>query len=429
MKPQLIPVMLFMAGQVSAQVLTPEMAVERAFGANPDLQAMRASQQIAARQNTAAFAGMTPQVTLTGGWNGNNQNTSLTFNNGSEVSRRGAGSHVFSGGLQVSQTIFDGMGMFAARKRGTATEQSATFATELMKRQVREQVLNSYWRIVKEQHWLKQLNILDSFYREKLIRVSLLFENGKSPYADVIQARADLTAQQVLRDERSAMLDNAMDDLNLLMGEEHGQRWQISMDSIPSTALMPDTSLDALVKANAHLRQLQADVAVAKYQAQEARAGLYPVLSAGANLNVLRSRSEVGVLLANRTLGSGLFLNLNYPIYSGGMVRQQIGIADLRVDFANMVYKRALLGAVTEMRKMVTQFQSLERQSLLQKQVTDDLREVMFITRQSYLLGKAGRVEMVQAQTSYEAALASFMDLQYRKMTALHALQRLLGTE
>lgn len=414
---------------VFAQVLTPEDAVNKAYKANFTIISAGSASKIVSIENSAGRAGMLPIVSLSGSWNGNNQNTNLTFNNGSEVSRNGAGSSSLNGGLQITQTVFNGFGMQAAKQRLKANEEAGFENIRNQKNAIREQVLNGYYLLVKEAKWTDLLQDLDTFYLEKLTKVQLMYDNGRASWTDVLQAKSDLIQQQVKTEERKSLYLNALSNLNYWMAENPDKQWDLAISDIPAALPMPDTSMAALLAMNPLLRQKKAEWDAAKQRIMEAKSFMYPTIQAGLTLNTLRSTSEVGVLLKNSTAGGGFQLSMNYPIYSGGLVKQDVAIAKLRSDMAELAYNQELLATRNQLHQALTLFLSLEKQSNMLKEATEIQKEVLDITAKSYLLGKSGRVELVQAQTTYETALTNYMEVSYNKMRAYHAMNRLMSVE
>lgn len=429
MKQILIPALLCAAMRLPAQPLTPEMAVEKAYNANFGLASLKAMCYLAAAQNTWGNAGAAPQVGLSGNWAVNRQNASLKFNNGSEVSRKGAGSNALTGGLNITQPLFDGFGIFATKNRLEMELESAVERKRLFKAELREQVLNAYFLLLRETQWLRQLQSLDTFYQLKLSNTRLLYENGRVSYADVLQAEADLLQQQVRTAERSLMLKSATQTLNLLMAEKADKTWTLALTAFPENLVLPDTSATSLEAGNPRLRQMKADLEAARFRTREAKADLYPTLQAGMNLNLLRSSNDVGILLSNRTTGTGFSLGLSYPLYSGGAVHRNMRVGSIMENMAEYAYQQALLESKSQLHLALVTLQTLQQQVSLQEQTTEKLKELVKITAASYNLGQAGRVELVQTQSAYDTALTSLMELQYRKMLAYHALWRLLAAE
>ena len=412
-----------------AQVLLPEQALEKAFKNNPDLQSAEKMKSIAAINNTMGRAGGLPQVSLLSGWNTATQNANLTFNNGSEVSRKGAGSSAFNGNVQAGQLLFGGF-MVQARKQSLKWEETAANeAYRLRKSLLREQVLNAYYKWVNELQWLRQMQSLDSFFSLKTAQVQLLLQNGKATELDLLQARADEAAQKAKTLDRMAMLSEALASLNLLMNEPADRVFTPAVTEMPENFPLPDTSEAALLKSNSELSQKKAEWEAMKQNRSMAKSAIYPTLSAQANTNLLNSRSDVGLLLKNQTTASSVGLNLSYNLFNGGNIRKDIQMTSFRVSMAEIAYNKALLEAKSNIFIAIKRWSIAQQQAALQKQAMGQYREILEISQKAFSLGKYNRVELSQAQMQYETALSALMQTQFTALQYYHVLQRLLGVE
>lgn len=412
-----------------AQVLSPEQALEKAFKNNPDLQSAEKMKSISALNNTLGRAGGLPQVSLISGWNTATQNANLTFNNGSEISRKGAGSNALNGNLQAGQLLFGGFSVQARKQSLEWEEVAANEAYRLRKSLLREQVLNAYYKWVNELQWLRQLQALDSFFELKTEQVQLLVQNGKATDLDLLQARADEAAQKARTLDRVAMLSEALASLNLLMNEPADRIFTPAVTEIPENLMMPDTSETALLKSNSELRQKKAEWEAMKQNQRLAKSAMYPTLSAQANTNLLNSRSDVGLLLRNRTTANSVGINLSYELFNAGNIRKDMQMATFRASMAEIAYNKALLEAKGNIFIVIKRWNTVQQQTALQKQAMGQYREILEISQKAFSLGKYNRVELSQAQMQYEMALSALMQTQFTALQHYHALQRLLGAE
>jgi outer membrane protein TolC len=415
--------------QLNAQELTPEQAVEKAFKNHPDLQAAEKLKNIAALNNSLGRAGALPQVSFNSGWNTATQNANLTFNNGSEISRKGAGSSSLNGNLQVNQVLFDGMGVQARKKTLEWEEVAAGEVVSIRKKLLREQVLNAYYNWVNELQWLEQMKGMDFFFSVKTKQTELLFQNGKATEADVLQAKADEALQNAQTLNRKSTSMEALASLNLLMFAPADMQYRPSIKEISVDLPMPDTSETALLNSSSELRLRKAEWETMKQNQRLAKSEMLPTLSMQLNSSYLNSRSDVGILLRNQTTASNIGINLNYSIFNGGVIRKEIQIAEFRTAMAEIAYKKAEMELKNVIYILVKQWRNYQMQVELQKKASNQYKEVLQISKDAYLLGKYNRVELSQAQFQYESAYATLMSSQIKSLQYYHALQRILTAD
>ena len=414
---------------LQAQSLTPEQALQKALRNNPVLAGAEGVNNIAKLSNTKGRAGLLPQIALAGGWNSGSQNANLTFNNGTEISRKGAGTSAINGGLQLNQNVFNGFKSQANKNRLDFEATSASYALQMQRLMLTEQVLNAYYTLVNEQHWLRQVLQLDSFYMLKLKQSNVLFQNGKLSESDVLQSEADLSMQQVRSSMRKTAVIEAMSRLNALMAEPPNAGIETTVSEIPLDMALPDTGEAALLRSNATLQQLKADWEAMKQNEKAAIASLYPSLSLQLNGTALNSRSDVGLLLRNQTTSSSMAVNLNYPLFNGGVIRKDISIAKFRTTLSGLAYKQALLEAKANLYIAIANWKSALEQVRLQQEAIQRYQRMLAIAEAAFKLGKFNRVEVAQTQTQYETALAGLMETRLRAIQQYHALKRLLSAE
>lgn len=410
-----------------SQMLMPGDAVKKALSSAFELKSADMIKKIASLQNSPGATGLLPNIGLNAGYSGAIQNANLTFNNGSEVSRRGASSSSLTAGLSVNQILYQGGRVAATGKMLTSLEESAAQSQVSLKAGITEGVLNAYFLIVREMQWLQQIENLDSLYREKLKYTEILYKNDKASYLDLLQAESDAATVQANLERRKLSLNAAILQLNYLMSEPPETKFNLGINSIPENLIMPDTSMDVVGSKNASLQKLKKEWEAALHQLKMAQSELMPTIQFNGNFNLLRNQSEVGVLLRNISNGTTAGLSLTYPVFNGGMTRKNIQIAELRASLAEFAYRQAYLRLASDVALSVSSFQSAVYIEKLNREVLAKKMKIYEITSNSFRLGQASKVELAQAQQLYEQALAGYMDAQYQKMLAFHSLNRLTG--
>lgn len=410
-----------------SQMLMPDDAVKKALSSAFELKSADMMKKIASLQNSPGATGLLPNVGLNAGYSGAIQNANLTFNNGSEVSRRGASSSSITAGLSVNQILYQGGRVAATGKMLTSLEESAAQFQVSLKAGITEGVLNAYFLIVREMQWLKQIENLDSLYREKLNYTEILYRNDKASYLDLLQAQSDAATVQASLERRRLSLNAAILQLNYLMSEPPDTKFNFGITSIPENLKMPDTSMDAVGSKNASLQKLKKDWEAALHQLKMVKSELMPTVQFNGNFNLLRNQSEVGVLLRNISNGPTAGVSLSYPVFNGGMSRKNIQIAELRASLAEFAYRQAYLRMASDVALSVSSFQSAVFIEKINREVLAKQMKILEITSNSFRLGQASKVELAQAQQLYEQALAGYMDALYQKMLAFHSLNRLTG--
>ena len=119
-----VVIFLFLSYAVKAQdVLTIEEAIKVGLEKNYAVLISKNDKEIAKAQNNFGAAGMSPTVSLNANLNLANVNSHQEFSTGQIQDRAGAQSNNTGASLNFNWVVFDGLRMFAIKKRLNETEQ------------------------------------------------------------------------------------------------------------------------------------------------------------------------------------------------------------------------------------------------------------------------------------------------------------------
>ena len=117
--------LIFVLGNVAfaQNVLTVDDAIKIGLEKNFNVMIARNNQEIAKVQNNFGAAGMSPSVTVNGNLNFSSLNSHQEFNTGIIQDKNGAQANNTGASLNAAWTVFDGLKMFAIKKRLNENEQ------------------------------------------------------------------------------------------------------------------------------------------------------------------------------------------------------------------------------------------------------------------------------------------------------------------
>jgi NodT family efflux transporter outer membrane factor (OMF) lipoprotein len=198
-------------------------------------------------------------------------------------------------------------------------------------------------------------------------------------------------------------------------------------------AMFGDPELDALVArveiSNQSLRAAEARLRQARALADQARAGLFPALSA----NGSATRSKSPSLPNAPSFASGAVNNFNASLNASweldlwGRVRRSVEAGEAEVQASGADLEAARLSA-----------QATLAQSYLALRVADATRRTLedtvaaytrtlALTRNRYAAGVAARVDVVQAEVQLKSAQAQLIDIGVERARLEHAVALQLG--
>ncbi len=201
----------------------------------------------------------------------------------------------------------------------------------------------------------------------------------------------------------------------------------------PWWTLFEDAELDALMKrvelSNQSIRAAEARVREARAVADQARAGLFPTLGAGASATRSKSPS-----LANApSLARGAVNTFNASLNAGweldiwGKVRRSIesGEASWQASAGDLEAARLSVRA-----SLAQNYFALRVAAGTQKLLEDTVaayQRSLELTRNRYAAGVVARVDVVQAEVQLKSAQAQLVDIGVDRAQLEHAVALLLG--
>lgn len=177
-------------------LLTPEAAVALALANNYDIRIVRGDAAIAKLNNTKGNAGMLPNVNFVG----NETFTLSTFQqhlaNGNSFEALGAPFNVFSTGVQLNWTLFDGGRMYITKRRLEALESLGTLNIQTSIQQTAAAVLQAYYTIVRSRLQERAIREVIVLNEERLRIAEVRLASGMAAQTDALQAKIDVNQRR-----------------------------------------------------------------------------------------------------------------------------------------------------------------------------------------------------------------------------------------
>jgi NodT family efflux transporter outer membrane factor (OMF) lipoprotein len=194
-----------------------------------------------------------------------------------------------------------------------------------------------------------------------------------------------------------------------------------------------DAELDALAArvdvSNQNIRVAEANFRQAQALAEQARAGLFPTVGAGAS--AIRSKSPS---LSNQpSFASGAVNNFNLNVNASweldlwGKVRRGIesGEANWQASAADLESARLSAQAAVAQNYLALRIADVQRRVL--EETVAAYQRTLELTQNRYAAGIAARVDVVQAEVQLKSAQAQLVDIGVDRALLEHAIATLVG--
>jgi outer membrane protein len=415
-KIKIITLFLFSLSAFSQETLMIEEAIKIALEKNYNVLIAGKSNQIAKTQNNISNAGMTPEVSLNAGYSTATLNSHLEFNTGAVQDRVGASNNALNASVNVNWVIFDGLRMFAVKKRLTQTEQLSSYELKQQMENTVYDIILAYYDIVRIKELIKaaEQNLLIYQERKKLSETKISL--GSDSKVDLLLTRSDENKAKSSILQLELQLITAKANLNTLLARPADTEFE-TINSIES---LYSPSLEELKKSasnNTSVLISKQKELIVNQTILEARSVNLPFVQLNGAYNFTRSQNQAGIIFLNRQNGPSAGVSAAWLLFQGGRNRKYV--QERQIELLSQKYfteqSKEQIGALVYIsyQNLLTNKKILE----LEKQNLADSKEVLTISLERYKLGKSNLLETIETQKNME-------DAQVRHINALYELKK-----
>ena len=414
------------------ELLTLDQAIQQALATNPNVQVARYNVETVENQAEPGLAGLLPRVDLTGGANYSNSTGGAAFpvtdsitglplidpETGEEVTRKveasGIQTYGFNASVGLNYTVFSGG---ANRNNYRVLQKNVELTQSQVQGQIEGtlvQVISAYYQLARLVANYQTLQESLAASRERLAFVQNQFDFGQGNSLAVLNAQVDLNTDSVNLATADLNIENAVRDLNLLMGQPLTQSIEIDTE----VAWNDNWRMEELARL---ARENNADLKVAEYNRQVSELNLK--ISQASRLPRLDLNASYGYNFNNlgpfsfvRTT-TGLGLNagatLSVPVFTGFQNKVSIQNAEVAVASSNVGYKLTEQQLLKDLSNAYATFQNSIRIYRLQLQSLEAAEANFSRTLEAFELGQATSIQFRDAQLNRQRVQDQLNNLQY----------------
>lgn len=401
---------------VAQTTLTVEDAIKTGLEKNYNVMIAKNNQEIAKVQNNFGAAGMSPSVTVNGNLNLSSLNSHQEFNTGVVQDRNGAQANTTGASLNAYWTVFDGLKMFAIKKRLDANEQlSAIYLKQQMENTVYD-IVSAYYNIVRINELIKAAKQNLEIYEERLKIAKLRLEIGSDSRVEVLLSQSDYNKAKTAIMQLELDLLNAKTQLNTLINQPVDTDFKTT-DSImvnynPTYEDLKKSSLST----NSAIQISRKSELITQQRVKEYRSANLPFIQLNASYTFLRSQSQAGIVFLNRQTGLNGGITASWLLFNG--MRNQKLVKEANLLALNQRYITQQTEQLVDGTVFINfkAFQMNKQIVELESQNLSDSKEVQVVSLERYKIGKANLLETIETQKNLE-------DAQVRYINALYAIK------
>lgn len=397
-------------------ILTIDEAIKIGLEKNYSVLLVKNEQEISKAQNNFGNAGMSPTVSLNGNLNLASVNSYQEFNSGTIQEKNGAQSNNTGASLNVNWTIFDGLKMFAVKKRLNLNENLSSLKLKQQMENTIYDIIASYYTIVKTNELIKAAKQNLSIYEERKKIAKLKLEIGSDSKVDVLMSQSDENKAKSNILQLELQLLNAKTALNNLLNKpidtEFSTTDSIQINYNPNI----DELKKSILKNNSSLLISKQNELIASQSIKEAHAANLPFVQLNAAYNFTRNQSQAGIVFLNKQAGFNTGLTASWLLFNGNKNNKLV--KERTILFQNQTFLSEQIQQQIDAQtyNAYKTFQ-LNKQILnLELQNVIDSKEILNVSLERYKIGKSNLLETKETQKNLE-------DAQTRYIEALYAIK------
>lgn len=409
-------------------VLTVEEAVKLAIEKNFDVEIERNAQQIGTINNNWGTAGLWPNITIntTTGIAKNNLEQQLA--NGTTIKRNGANLRNLNAGLAVSWRLFDGMRMFAAKKRLEELEKMGELSFRNMVNTTVFNIIGAYYQIVQLNQQRNALKETIKFFEERKQIAESRFTIGTAPKTDFLQAQVDLNQQKgnLMAIENNIRIAKA--NFNNLLGRKPETIFEVTDNISPDAAVNFTTLQTKAATDNYDLLMAQTNLSVLAQQKREITSQRLPAVTLNTNFNLNQNRNDAGFNLFTRNLGPNGNIGIAIPLFQGGAVKAQEKVTDVQIKNQRVVIDRLQNQVNTSLINAYFNFQNALNLVELEKTTLKLIEENNMIATERFRKLAITSLELRQVQLDYINGQTRYINALFQAKLAEAEMKMLAGS-
>tara|TARA_R110002049_G_scaffold239228_2_gene412307 strand:- start:14 stop:1384 length:1371 start_codon:yes stop_codon:yes gene_type:complete len=416
-------------------ILTKSEAIKLALESNFGIQ--MATNDIKIAENNAAVlnSGYLPTLSATAGADYSKTNSNFEypgqFLDGGEprpdAEINGAEARRYNSGLNLSYTLFDGLGRHYNYKR--LKEQYKL--SELQARETIEntllQLFSVYYEIARLEENQQVLIGTLQISSQRVIRAEYAFEYGQNSKLDILNAQVDLTNDSINVLNNNLQLSNAKRDLNVVLNQDLDTNFRADtiVSFLPRLAFKSYVE-NALVN-NVSLQQAESNLTINDYDVKVSKSGYLPSLDLTGSYGWNYNQSAPSAFFGGTNTKSsalGLGASLSWNLFDGGSTSTRIKNAKILYKNQELAIKQIALQTNANVENALAAYDNRLRIYEIQEQNVKTNQNNFERSTEQFQLGRISSIEFRQAQINllnaetnknlakYDAKLAELQLLQ-----------------
>lgn len=327
-------------------------------------------------------------------------------------------------GINAGMTLFNGLSNANKIKQSKLGVEQSELQLESNKNNIRVSVIQAFLSVMMNEELLNyQQKVLNSS-NEQMEQGRQQLEVGQILESDYKMLQAQYTSDLYnIENTKNNIQSNYLTLKNLLSMNPSTKLSIVFPDSATLFKSLDLPSLQELIDRSTNylpeLKMSENDITSAEYDVKIQKANFYPTLSASAGIstgyngsNLTSPNTGWGTQLWHG-LGENIGLNLSIPIYQRGSVRNNVKLAEYRVEQLELEHKETEYQVNQDLQKSYLDVASAQNDFVAAEAKTDAYLANYKTYSMRFKYGSVTAVDLIQQQTNFLNQLNNYMQAKY----------------
>lgn len=327
-------------------------------------------------------------------------------------------------GINAGMTLFNGLSNANKIKQSKLGVEQSELQLESNKNNIRVAVIQAFLSVMMNEELLNYQQQVLTSSNEQMEQGKQRLEVGQILESDYKMLQAQYTSDLYnIENTKNNIQSNYLTLKNLLSMDPSTQLSIVLPDSATLFKSLDLPSLQELIDRSTNylpeLKMSENDITSAEYDVKIQKANFYPTLSASAGIstgyngsNLTSPNTGWGTQLWHG-LGENIGLNLNIPIYQRGSIRNNVKMAQYRVEQLELEHKETEYQVHQDLQKSYLDVASAQNDFIAAEAKSDAYLANYKTYSLRFTYGSVTAVDLIQQQTNFLNQLNSYMQAKY----------------
>ena len=420
--------LIFAAGTVAAQdVLTLESAIEIGLANNYGINIAKNSLKIADNNATPGNAGMLPKIDVNAGYAHQFSSAKQSTTTGNSLDNPNANSDLFTAGINLNWTLFDGLKMFISYDKLKKLEEIGDLNVKISVENTLAGIMAAYYDIIRLAKVTQIIEEQVGISQFRLELAKLKYETGSGSELEFLKARVELNSDIANLSNQKTVFINSLATLNELMARDVTSKFNVKDTIFLHYQLNYDSLRAGMREANRNLLLYNRNMEVSSLNLKSARAVQWPSVGLTTGVNYLNNQSEANFINYNRNFGAVIGVSAYMNIFNGLNMQRDVRNARISYATSELEMKQLENKLDAQLLKIYNQYLNQMELVLFEKENVQLARKNMEIAKESFEVGSISSLQLREIQKNLLDANTRLVEAEFRTKLTETALLLISG--